>query len=62
MTPITGGGGLRKRWTWEKFILEWDSQHGTVEKYNKRGHHMCEFDPLTGEETKPAVPGRTCKI
>lgn len=53
-TPIKGGG-LRKRWkTKEGFILEWDSQHGTVEKYNKRGRHLGEYDPETGEQTKNA--------
>jgi len=36
-TPVQGGGGLRKRWKDETGnIYEWDSQHGTVEKYNKR--------------------------
>ena len=34
-------------------IYEWDSQHGTLEKYNKRGKHQGEFDPKTGEQTKP---------
>lgn len=54
-TPIKGGGGLRKRWkTGEGIIFEWDSQHGAVEKYNKRGKHLGEFDPETGEQTKNA--------
>ncbi|MGW2961624.1 colicin E3/pyocin S6 family cytotoxin [Streptomyces sp. NPDC001220] len=35
-------------------IYEWDSQHGAVEKYNKRGKHLGEFDPDTGAQTKPA--------
>ncbi|MDA0712908.1 MAG: colicin E3/pyocin S6 family cytotoxin, partial [bacterium] len=35
-------------------IFEWDYQHGTVEKYNKRGVHLGEFDPLSGEQLKPA--------
>ncbi|MEG1041075.1 colicin E3/pyocin S6 family cytotoxin [Pseudomonas sp. NUPR-001] len=52
-TPIKGGGGLRKRWkTSDGIIYEWDSQHGTVEKYNKRGKHLGEFNPNTGEQTK----------
>lgn len=59
-TPVQGGGGLRKRWkdpgTGE--IYEWDSQHGTVEKYNKRGKHLGEFDPDTGAQTKPADGSR----
>ena len=58
-TPVQGGGGLRKRWVGKDgSIYEWDSQHGTVEKYNKRGKHLGEYDPVTGEETKPADPSR----
>jgi hypothetical protein len=54
-TPIKGGGGLRKRWkTPNGKIFEWDSQHGTVEMYDKRGRHLGEYDPTTGEQTKPA--------
>ncbi|MBE1286101.1 MAG: hypothetical protein GJ671_00040 [Alteromonadaceae bacterium] len=53
-TSVQGGGGLRKRWKDKKGnIYEWDSQHGTLEKYNKRGKHQGEFDPKTGEQTKP---------
>jgi hypothetical protein len=58
-TPIQGGGGLRSRWKDQKGnIYEWDSQHGAIEKYNKSGKHLGEFDPNTGKQTKPAVPGR----
>lgn len=54
-TPIKGGGGLRKRWkSNDGIIFEWDSQHGAVEKYNKRGKHLGEFNPETGEQTKDA--------
>lgn len=54
-TSVQGGGGLRKRWKDKKGnIYEWDSQHGTVEKYNKRGKHQGEFDPVTGDQTKAA--------
>jgi RHS repeat-associated protein len=49
------GGGLRKRWKDPKGkIYEWDSQHGTVEVYDKNGKHIGEFDPKTGKQTKPA--------
>jgi hypothetical protein len=52
-TSVQGGGGLRKRWKdGEGNIYEWDSQHGTVEKYNRRGKHQGEFDPVTGEQVK----------
>lgn len=54
-TSVKGGGGLRKRWkTQTGEIFEWDSQHGTVEKYNKRGKHLGEFDAETGTQTKSA--------
>ena len=54
-TSVQGGGGLRPRWRdSEGFIYEWDRQHGALEKFNKRGHHLREFNPETGEQTKPA--------
>ncbi|EUB72037.1 Colicin E3 catalytic [Pseudomonas sp. GM41(2012)] len=54
-TPVKGGGGLRKRWKNPNGkIFEWDSQHGAVEMYDKRGRHLGEYDPSTGEQTKPA--------
>jgi hypothetical protein len=56
-TPIAGGG-LRKRWKDKDYIYEWDSYHGRVEKYDKRGNHLGEFDPNTGEQTKPADSNR----
>lgn len=59
-TVIQGGGGLRARWKDSKGkIYEWDSQHGTVEVYDKSGRrHLGEFDPATGKQTKPADPTR----
>ena len=58
--PKTGNGaGKRRRWQAEDgTIYEWDSQHGTVEVYDKRGHHQGEIDPNTGATTKEAIPGR----
>jgi hypothetical protein len=54
------GAGFRKRWKDpdDGTIYEWDSQHGTVEKYDGNGHHLGEFDPDTGEQIKPKVSGR----
>ncbi|QQZ44221.1 S-type pyocin domain-containing protein [Pseudomonas sp. SK3(2021)] len=53
------GGGLRDRWKDKDGTLyEWDSQHGALEKYNKRGKHLGEFDPITGRQTKPADRSR----
>jgi Cytotoxic len=57
-TPIRGGG-LRKRWKDDDgTIYEWDYAHGTVEKYDSRGHHQGEFDPHNGKQLKPALPFR----
>jgi hypothetical protein len=59
-SSVQGGGARRKRWRDLKGrIFEWDSQHGTVEMYDKQGKHLGEFNPQTGEQTKPAKPGRT---
>lgn len=58
-TSVHGGGGLRRRWKDRKGrIYEWDSQHGAVELYDRQGRHLGEFDPVTGEQTKPAGPER----
>ncbi|MGV3058115.1 colicin E3/pyocin S6 family cytotoxin [[Pasteurella] aerogenes] len=58
-TPIQGGGKLRNRWKdSEGNIYEWDSQHGTLEKYNHKGKHLGEFNYKTGEQTKSADPTR----
>ncbi len=59
-TPLKGGSGLRKRWKTSKGkIFEWDSQHGTVEMYDRRGRHLGEYDPITGKQTKPADSSRS---
>ena len=56
-TSVQGGSGLRKRWKDEDgTIYEWDSRHGTIEKYDRKGKHLGEFDPETGEQLKPANP------
>ncbi|WP_433736777.1 colicin E3/pyocin S6 family cytotoxin [Pseudomonas putida] len=53
------GGGLRPRWKDESgTIYEWDFQHGALEKYNKRGKHLGEFDHNSGFQNKPADPTR----
>lgn len=58
-TAVQGGGALRKRWKdKDGNVYEWDSQHGRLEKYDKRGRHQGEFDPDTGKQTKPADPSR----
>jgi len=58
-TSVQGRGGRRRRWKdSDGTLYEWDSQHGTVEKYDKRGAHLGEFDASTGQQTKPADPSR----
>ena len=50
----------RKRWVdVDGDILEWDYQHGRIERYNSRGKHKGEFNPDDGIQTKPADPKRT---
>jgi len=52
-------GGIRRRWKdSDGQIFEWDYQHGRVEKYDKRGRHLGEFDHKTGRQIKPADPKR----
>ena len=59
-TSIGGGAGKRARWrNPDGTICEWDYQHGRVEKYDKRGKHLGEFDPLTGKQTKGPDPDRS---
>lgn len=50
--------GGRARWKDSDFIYEWDSQHGKLEKYDRKGKHLGEFDHLSGEKTKKADPQR----
>ncbi|KOY02947.1 colicin E3/pyocin S6 family cytotoxin [Pseudomonas nunensis] len=58
-TSVRGGGKKRRRWKDPTGrIYEWDSQHGKVELYTKQGKHLGEYDPETGEQTKPADPTR----
>ncbi|WP_409977848.1 colicin E3/pyocin S6 family cytotoxin [Bradyrhizobium sp. SZCCHNS2005] len=46
-TPIDGTGNkLRKRWVDpdDGTIYEWDYLHGTVERYDRQGRHLGEYD------------------
>jgi filamentous hemagglutinin len=53
----------RRRWTGPREqIYEEDTQHGELEKYNKRGKHEGSVDPATGEVIKPPVKGRTIEL
>lgn len=60
--PKTGMGGGKKRKRWidkDGNIIEWDYQHGRVEKFDPKGKHLGEFNPNDGAQTKPKAPGRT---
>ena len=58
-TFIPNTNKRRRRWKDANYIYEWDYQHGTVEKYNRNGKHLGEYNPLTGEKLKPADLKRT---
>jgi hypothetical protein len=54
-----GNRGGRATWTDGKTTLQWDYQHGAVEKYSKNGTHLGEFDPNDGSQNKPGDPSRS---
>jgi len=58
-----GAGKGKKRWMSDKGkrLYEWDSLHGEIEVYNKRGHHLGVMDS-TGKYIKPAVKGRCIDV
>jgi len=43
-------------------IYTWDSLHGEIEAFNKRGRHLGAIDPVSGATIKPAIPGRTIDV
>ncbi len=53
-----------RRWRSDdgKRLYTWDSLHGEVEVFNRRGKHLGEMDPQTGKMTKPAVAGRKIDV
>ena len=53
-----------KRWRSDRGnrLYTWDTLHGEVEVFNKRGKHLGALDPNTGEWIKLAVPGRTIDV
>jgi Cytotoxic/Pput_2613-like deaminase len=44
-------------WADGKTTLQWDYQHGAVEKYSKNGTHLGGLDPNDGSQNKPGDPG-----
>ena len=62
-TPLGAVGGER-RWRSHdgQRLYTWDSLHGEVEVYNRRGRHLGALDPSTGDLIKDAVPGRRIDV
>lgn len=52
-----------KRWSSQdaKRLYTWDSMHGEIEVYNKRGKHLGVVD-TNGDWIKEAVKGRTIDV
>lgn len=52
-----------KRWRNKdgKLFVEWDSLHGEIEVYNKRGKHLGVYN-CDGDMIKKAVKGRTIDV
>lgn len=42
--------------------FSWDSLHGEIECFNKRGRHLGAMNAVTGEFIKPADHGRTLDV
>ncbi|RJF83285.1 hypothetical protein D3877_00890 [Azospirillum cavernae] len=42
--------------------FSWDSLHGEVEMFDRRGYHLGSLDPNTGNPLKDAVRGRRLNV
>ena len=53
-----------RRWYLRRLdaICTWDSLHGEIETFDRRGKHVGVLDPITGEEIKPARKGRRIRV
>lgn len=40
----------------------WDSLHGEIEVFNKRGRHLGSLDAISGKTIKDAVKGRKINL
>jgi predicted nucleotidyltransferase len=54
----------QQRWRSDdgKRLYTWDSLHGEVEVFNRRGRHLGALHPVTGDLVKEAVPGRRIDV
>ena len=59
-----GAFGGEKRWRSAdgKRLYTWDSLHGEIEVFDKRGNHLGAVDAVTGVLSKAAVRGRTIDV
>ncbi len=63
MLPLKAVGG-QKRWRSPdgKRLYTWDSRHGEIEVYDKRGRHWAVVHAITGKPIKPAKKGRRINV
>lgn len=61
---VFGIRNKKKIWRSEDgiFFYSWDSLHGEIEVFNKRGRHMGSLDAKGGEYIKDAVKGRKINV
>jgi len=54
----------RKIWRSKEsdFYYTWDSLHGEIEVFNRRGRHMGALDPIAGTYIKGPERGRTLNV
>jgi hypothetical protein len=43
-------------------ILTWDTLHGEIEAFSRRGRHIAVLDAITGEAIKPPREGRRIRV
>ena len=44
------------------YILTWDSLHGEIEVFSRRGEHRGVLDAVTGKPIKPARKERSIRV
>ncbi|WP_184879941.1 colicin E3/pyocin S6 family cytotoxin [Sphaerisporangium siamense] len=61
---LLGARSGKQRWRNQdgSRLYEWDSLHGHIEVYNKRGRHMGVADAVTGMMVSGAVRGRKIDV
>ena len=61
---VFGVRGKKKIWRSNdtELFYTWDSLHGEIEAFNKRGRHLGSLDAKTGQYIKGAVKGRKIDV